>query len=130
MKDTKWSTENGGKSWAQWFVQLLDQSFNKFLERLDIWIEEQVAKAVLTFSKSKCEIKSTVYNFALNTIDDKLSESLNLGGNYILHNDDLDEEEARARLEKELFNYIISYRKFIQKMPSINWDDRKSILYQ
>ena len=121
ISDTKWSKrENGGNSWAQWFMELMDQWFISFLEKLDIWIEEKVAKTVLKTSKNRCEIKSTVYNFSSKTIDDKLSSTLNLGGNYILHNDDMDEEEARNKLEKELFNYVISYRKFIQKMPQID----------
>jgi hypothetical protein len=37
-----------------------------------------------------------------------------------LHNDDMDEKEACTKLEKELFSYVISYRKFIQKMPRID----------
>ena len=121
IKDTKWSKcENGGKRWDQCYMELMDQWFIRFLEKLDIWIEEKVSKTILKASKSRCEIKSTVYNFSSKTIDDKLLATLNLGGNFILHNDDMDEEEARAKLEKELLNYVISYRKFIQKMPRIN----------
>ena len=37
-----------------------------------------------------------------------------------MHNDDMDEDEALTKLEKELFNYVISYRKYIQKMPQID----------
>jgi hypothetical protein len=53
-------------------MELMDQWFLKFLGKLDNWIEEKVAKAVLKTSKGRCEIKSTVYNFSSKTIDDKL----------------------------------------------------------
>ena len=119
--DTKWNKcEVGGENCAQRFMELMDQWFIKFLREMDNWIEEKVSKAVLKTSKARCEIKSTVYNFSSKTIDDKLLETLNLGGNYILHNDDMDEDEALTKLEKELFNYVISYRKYIQKMPQID----------
>ena len=43
IKDTKWSKcENGGKRWDQCYMELMDQWFIKFLEKLDIWIEEKV----------------------------------------------------------------------------------------
>ena len=82
-------------------------------------MEEIVSKAVLKTSRKRCEIKSTVYNFSTKVIDDEMVSTLNLGGNYILHNDEMDEEEAQAKLENELLNYAVRYRRYIQKMPTI-----------
>ena len=120
IKGPKVVNDKAGKMLNLQFVEIMQSWYERFLKDADLWLEKKVAKAVLRTSKTRCEIKSTVYNFSSKEIDQKLLRILNLGGNFVLHNDSLDEEDAHSKIERELYNYLTSYRKYIQRESAIN----------
>ena len=109
-----------GSNLRRKYLDVMDQWINEFLKKLDEILEDKVYNAILATSGKRCSISGTVYDFTSKKVDKKLIEKLNLGGNFVLHRDDLDEDTARDKLEQELSNYVIKYRRFIQKKSSID----------
>merc|ERR1719318_1434295 len=78
IKGPKSVNDKAGKMLNLQFVEIMQSWYERFLKDADLWLEKKVAKAVLRTSKTRCEIKSTVYNFSSKEIDQKLLKILNL----------------------------------------------------
>ena len=77
------------------YHDVMDQWIKAFLTNIDEILDEKLYKAILVTSGKRCSINGTVYDFTQNRVDNKLIEKLNLGGNYVLHRDEIDEDSAR-----------------------------------
>ena len=99
---------------------LLEKWCTRFLLGLDEVMEKKVAEAILITSSNRCKIDGVVFNFSsVKEIDEELKKILNLGGNFVVHQNK-NEEEARAKLESELLSYVRKYRNCIERKPEIN----------
>ena len=123
LESPRWKKKIGenGKQMElrDWYKVQMKNWLVLFLDDLDNLLESKVAGAVLESSKSRCSINGTVYDFTSDGVDDNLKKVLGLGGNYVTHNDDMDEVEARKKLERELLDYVQKYRRFIEHKAPI-----------
>ena len=104
-------------------IEVLREWHYKFLNALDDLVETKVTEAVIESSKRRCAIKSIVYNFSTAEVSKDVIEALNKGGNYVLHNHQEDESQARAKFEKELLQYLNGYRRFIERNRQVMTTD-------
>ena len=123
VSDARWSKKvkrgQAEVSLRESLVEVLQEWYHKFLNELDELLETKVAEAVIESSKRRCAIKSVVYNFSTEEVSREIIEALNKGGNYVLHNHNEDESQARAKFEKELLQYLNGYRRFIERNSQV-----------
>ena len=97
---------------------LLDRWIIAFLKMLDDIIKKNVLKAVKNTSKERCCIKDTVFNFSGREISEEIMNVLQFGSSCVV-NKLGNSTMAREKLEKELMEYLVLYRQYIERKDKI-----------
>ena len=85
-----------------------------FMRTIDRKIIKKLGEEVNISSERRIDIKETVFNFTGKQIPDEMISGLKHGSNYVMHTK-MRESEAMKKFEKEMWTYLIGYRKFIQR---------------
>ena len=83
------------------------------MRKIDRKILNKLAAEISNSSNKRTNIKETVFNFTGRLIPEELQSGLSLGSSYVMHTK-MSENEARKKMEEELWSYLKGYRKFIQ----------------
>ena len=102
------------------FKLMMNKWWTSFLLRLDEILELRVSDAIMDSSVKRCKIDGIVFNFSTIEVDEDLKRMLNLGGNFVVHNEIMNESAARSKFENELFIYAKRYRACIEQKREIN----------
>ena len=105
------------KEWGEEDMILVDnlkKEFKKFLYKFDEDVKEKIIKAINKKHIEKCIIEMNFYNFTSNEIPKDLIEILNMGKKFVIP-EKLSEEEVKCRVNNELLDYLVKYRKYVQR---------------
>ena len=116
----KKTVEYQGKEMNQgtMLCEVLREWFWRFMRKVDAEIVQKIAHALKVSTLRRTKIVDTVHDFSKKYIPQNIIESLKLGSNYVVHTN-MNESDARLKMEGELLSYLVKYRRYIENKESI-----------
>ena len=125
------ANQNGGRRGRR-VIKYLDEKYKsqdlmnilarkwlqRFLEEVDSTILRVVSVAVENSSKLRRNIEDTVFNFTGEEVSEHTMKGLNVGSNFVLHTS-RSNDEARDKLQQELYQYLQRYRMVVERRERI-----------